>query len=269
MKNVGKKAVRNCNLTAVKRGENAEFVGANALNGASFAGLRSVGFAILNGGGGCPLDKVKLKDNCKFCLQSELFNSSQELSHHQTATRWQSRTHEAVCEADGSKTLNDAASELRNTAFNSVSAGKFGFDNFANAVGERAAELVARFMAQTALNPQKASWRQLNARLNNFAEFAAARRAAEFDTRYGDGWQNGEADGSKTLNDAASELRNTAFNSVSAGKFGFDNFANAGEVSGEVGRTFSSPQNSNLTFKTNATDLVAYKNLLLEKTSQL
>lgn len=171
MKNVGKKAVRNCNLTAVKCGENAEFVGANALNGASFAGLRSVGFAILNGGGGCPLDKVKLKDNCKFCLQSELFNSSQELSHHQTATRWQSRTHEAVCEADGSKTLNDAASELRNTAFNSVSAGKFGFDNFAN----------------------------------------------------------------------------------------------AGEVSGEVGRTFSSPQNSNLTFKTNATDLVAYKNLLLEK----
>lgn len=132
-------------------------------------------------------------------------------------------------------------------------------------------------MAQTALNPQKASWRQLNARLNNFAEFVAARRTAEFGTRYGGGWQNGEADGSKTLNNTNSQLHNTAFNSVSAGKFGFDNFAHGeGVLSGSLaqggegagaasGETFSSPQNSNLTFTTNATDLVAYKNSLLEK----
>lgn len=278
MKNVGKKAVRNCDLTAAKSSK-GEFVGTN---GASFAGLRGVGFAVFNGGGGCPLDKVKLKDNCKFYLQNPLFNGLQEFSHHQNGGL--GRTHEAVCAADGSKTLNNTNSQHLTS----------------DAVGERlrtqGAELVARFMAQTALNPQKASWRQLNARLNNFAEFVVARRAAEFDTHYGDGWQNGAASGSKALNGAASELHNAAFNSTensnsvltnshgttfermhgaaaaerevagvanSAGgnKFGFASaVANAAN-----GGTFSNPQNSNLTLTANATDLVAYKNSLLEK----
>lgn len=350
MKNVGKNAVRNCDLTAVKRGENAKFVGTNAPNGASFKGLRSVGFAVFNGAGGCPLNKVKLKDNCKFYLQSELFNNSQEFSRHRNGATaaaavargglTQERLSGENAESSGSKTLNNTNSQLHNTAFNSIknsnsvlnigtaagvadaaSGNKFGFDNFAgdsrnglayearntkiqntktkfvansascgewqksnsvlttsqnsnltsDAVGERAqgAELVARFMAQTALNPQKASWWQLNARLRNFAEFAAARRAAEFSTRYGGGWQNGEASGRVAV------LNGGAANSAGENKFGFCNFAGGGLVSvagAEAGAANSTnftksqnPQNSNLTFKANATDLVAYKNSLLEK----
>ena len=93
---------------------------------------------------------------------------------------------------------------------------------------------------------QKASYRQLNARLNNFAEFVAARRTTKFSTRCGGGWQNGEASGSKTLNNTNSQLHSTeksnlvltfsqgeasgrvavlnggAANSAGENKFGFD-----------------------------------------------
>ncbi len=325
MKNVGKNAVRNCDLTAVKRGKNAEFVGTNAPNGALFAGLRCVGFAVFNGAGGCPLNKVKLKDNCKFYLQSKLSTSSQELSHHQTPTRGQSRTREVACTADGSKTLNNTNSQLHSTEKSNLvltfsqgeASGRGGSCNgsaneatqrqnpqnsnltFAAALRTQGAELVARFLAQTALNPQKASYRQLNARLNNFAEFVAARRTTKFSTRCGGGWQNGEASGSKTLNNTNSQLHSTeksnlvltfsqgeasgrvavlnggAANSAGENKFGFCNFAGGGLVSvagAEAGAANNTnftksqnPQNSNLTFTANATDLVAYKNSLLEK----
>ena len=327
MKNVGKKAVRNCNLTAIERGEIAEFVGTNNAKSARFEGLRGVGFAVFNGGGGCPLDKVKLKDNCKFYSQSELFNNSQEFSRHQngaTAVAAVARgglTQERLSgengESSGLKTPNDTKNKLHNTAFNSIKNSNSVLANpqKANLTSEavcewlwtQGAELVARFMAQTALDPQKASWRQLNARLNNFAAFVAARRAAEFSTRCGGGWQNGESSGLKTPNDTKNKLHNTAFNSIknsnsvlttshgttferargrvavlnggaanSAGenKFGFCNFAGGGLVSvagAEAGAANSTnftksqnPQNSNLTFTANATDLVAYKNSLLE-----
>lgn len=80
------KRLQKPNLTSQNFGGHG-FVGTNATQD---QGLRGVGFAgFLGGGGGFPLDKVKLKDKCKFHLKNdlknELFNDSQELPRHQAA----------------------------------------------------------------------------------------------------------------------------------------------------------------------------------------